>query len=116
MDAVALAFTVGLVSLAGGNGTCPRISRHQWEFHLALPIRAEPIVPHPLKTTRQDMQEKASNEFDRVEGHEALTITSLVILPPERHLTIVTGKEPPIRNGHTMRVAGQVAQDPLWPG
>jgi hypothetical protein len=31
-------------------------------------------VPHPLETTRQDMQEKASNEFDRVECHEALTI------------------------------------------
>jgi hypothetical protein len=63
-------------------------------------------VPHPLEATRQDMQEKAPNEFDRVECHKALTIASLVILPPERHLAIGTGEEPPIRDGHTMRVAG----------
>ena len=62
------------------------------------------------------MQEKASNEFDRVEGHEALPIASLIILPPECHLTIVTGEEPPIRDGHTMRVAGQGAEYPLRPG
>jgi hypothetical protein len=73
-------------------------------------------VPHPLETTRHDRQEKAANEFDRVECHEALTIAALVILPPERHLTIVTGEEPPIRDGYPMRVAGQVAQHPLRPG
>ena len=62
------------------------------------------------------MQEKASNEFDRVECHEALTIAALVILPPERHLAIVTGEEAPIRDGHTMRVAGQVAEHQRRPG
>jgi hypothetical protein len=72
-------------------------------------------VPHPLEATRQDMQEKAQNEFDRIERHEALAIAALVILPPECHLAIVTGEEPPIRDGHPMCVAGQVAQNPLWP-
>ena len=88
----------------------------QWEFNLALPMRAEPIVPHPLEATRQDMQEQAPEEFDRVERHEALAITSLVILPPEGHPAIGTGKEPPIGNGHAMGVAGQVAEDSLRPG
>jgi len=73
-------------------------------------------VPHPLEATRQDMQEKAPEEFNRVERHEALAITSLVILPPEGHLAIGTGKEPPIRNGHAMCVAGQGAEDALRPG
>src|SRR5215831_6566668 len=102
--------------LSGRQEGLPEELATAWELHLALPIRAEPIVPHPLKTTRQDMQEKASNEFARVEGHEALTIAALVILPPERHLTSVTGEEPPMRDGHTMRVAGQGAQHPLWSG
>jgi hypothetical protein len=62
------------------------------------------------------MQEKAPKKFDRVERHEALAIASLVILPPERHLTIITSEEPPIGDGHPMRVAGQVAQNPLWSG
>jgi hypothetical protein len=56
-----------------------------WELDLALPIREQSIVPHPLETTRQDMQEKAPNEFDRVECHEALAIAALVILPRHRH-------------------------------
>jgi hypothetical protein len=80
-----------------------------WELHRALPIREESIVPHPLEAPRQDVQEKAPNEFDRVKGHEALALASLVILPPERHLAIVTGEKPPIRDGHTMCVTGQVA-------
>src|SRR4030095_8201735 len=62
------------------------------------------------------MQKKAPDEFDRVERHEALAIAALIILPPEGHPAIGTGEEPPIRDGHPMRVAGQVAQDPLRPG
>src|SRR4030095_14307839 len=88
----------------------------QWEFNLALPMRAEPIVPHPLEAPRQDMQEPAPEEFNSVERHGALTIPSWVTLPPEGHVAIGTGQEPPIRNGHAMRVAGQVAEDSLRPG
>ena len=62
------------------------------------------------------MQEKAPKEFNRIKRHKALVMTSLVILPPEGHLAIGTGKEPPIGNGHAMRVAGQVAEDSLRPG
>jgi hypothetical protein len=99
--------------LGGHQGGLPEELSTSWELHRALPIREEPIVPHPLEAPRQDVQEKAPNEFDRVEGHEALAIAALVILPPERHLAILTGEEPPIRDGHPMRVAGQVAQDPV---
>jgi hypothetical protein len=73
-------------------------------------------MPHPLEAPRQDMQKKAPDEFDRVERHEALAIAALIILPPEGHLAIGTGEEPPIGNGHAMRVAGQVAEDSLRPG
>jgi hypothetical protein len=62
------------------------------------------------------MQEKAPNEFDRVERHEAVAITPLIVFPSERHLAIVTGEEPSIGDGHAMCIAGKVAQDQLWPG
>jgi hypothetical protein len=71
-------------------------------------------MPYPLEAPRQDMQQKAPEEFDRVERHEALTITALVILPPEGHLAIGTGKKPPIGDGHAVGIASQVAEDPLW--
>jgi hypothetical protein len=102
--------------LGGCQEGLPEDLSTSWELDLALPIRQEPIVPHPLEATRQDMQEKAPNAFDGVKRHEVLTIASLVILPPERHLAIVTGEEPSMRDGHPMRGAGQVAQDPLRPG
>src|SRR5205814_10370469 len=85
------------------------------ELDLAPPICEEPKVPHPLEATRQDMQEKAPNEFDRVERHEALAIAPLIVFPAERHLALSTGEEPPIGDGHAMCRAGQVAQDELWP-
>ena len=62
------------------------------------------------------MQEKATNEFDGVEGHRPLPVATVVILPPKRHLAILTGEEPPIGDGHAMRVARQVAEDALRPG
>ena len=114
VDAVAIASTAGLVS--AGAKEPARGALDIVGAALALPIREEPIVPHPLKATRQDMQEKAPNEFDRVERHEAVAITPLIVFPSERHLAIVTGEEPSIGDGHAMCIAGKVAQDQLWPG
>src|SRR4029434_5260426 len=73
-------------------------------------------MPHPLEATRQDMQEKAPNAFDRVKRHEALAIAPLIVFPSERHLPLSTGEESPIGDGHALRIAGQVTPDQLWPG
>ena len=102
--------------LSGRQEGLPEELPTPWELDLAPPIREEPKVPYPLEATRQDMQEKAPNEFDRVERHEALALAPLIIFPSERHLALSTGEEPPIGDGHAMRIAGQVAQDQLWPG
>jgi hypothetical protein len=87
-----------------------------WEHDFAAPIRVAPIVPHPLQPPRQDMQEKAAQEFDGVEGPRPLLVTMAVILPPKRHLAIRTGEEPPIGDRHAMGVACQGAEDVVWPG
>ena len=36
----------------------------------------------------------------------ALAIAPLIVFPSERDLAIVTGEEPPIGDGHAMRIAG----------
>src|SRR5262249_30714883 len=100
----------------GRQKSLPEEHSTPWEGGLALPIREEPIVPHPLKATRQDMQEKAPKEFDRVEPHEAPATDLLIVCPSERHLAIGTGEEPSIGDSHTMGIAGQVAQGQLRPG
>jgi len=81
------------------------------ELDLAHPIREQPIVSDTWKPMRQDMQEKAPQELDGVERHGALPIATLVILPAECHLAISAGEEPPIGDGHPMRVPGQVLED-----
>jgi hypothetical protein len=58
----------------------------------ADPIGDHAIVPDSLKAAGQDMEEKPSEEFDRVERHEALPIAPLIVLPAERHLPIGTSE------------------------
>ena len=62
------------------------------------------------------MEEKPPEEFDGVQRHGPLSIPSLVVFPPECHLAIATGEQPPIRDGHPMGVAGKVAEHLLRPG
>ena len=102
--------------LGGRQEGLPEALSTSWERDLALPIRAEPLVPHPLAATRQDRQEKAPNACDGVQRHEALALAALVILPPERHLALVTGEEAPMRDGHTRRGAGQGGRTRCGPG
>jgi hypothetical protein len=82
----------------------------------ADPIGKQAIMPEPLEAAGQDMEEKPAEEFDRVERHEALPIPALVVFPPKGHPAVVTGQEPPIRDGHPMGIAGEVMQHRLRTG
>jgi hypothetical protein len=62
------------------------------------------------------MQEKPPEEFDGVERHRALPIPALVVLPPESDLAMFARQQPPIGDGHTMGVAGQIPEHLLRPG
>jgi hypothetical protein len=48
------------------------------------------------------MQEKPSEELDRVEGHDPLTIAPLIVFPSERYLTVLQNDQAPLGDGHTM--------------
>jgi hypothetical protein len=39
-----------------------------------------------------------------------------IVLPAERHATIISGDEPAVRDGDAMGVAREIAQHLLWPG
>src|SRR4051794_24120685 len=70
----------------------------------------------PLESTRQDVQEKAAQEFHRIQRQGALPMAPLVILPGEGHCAIRAGEEPSIADRHSMRVAGEVLENLLWAG
>jgi hypothetical protein len=56
------------------------------------------------------MQEKPSEELDRVEGHDPLTIAPLIVFPSERYLTVLQNDQAPLGDGHTMGVARQILE------
>lgn len=106
----------GRADVSGAPWCLPEDTSTERQLDRAYPIREEPIVANPLEATGQNMEEKPSEEFDGVEGHRALPIAALVILPSERHLAIGTGEEPPIGDRPSMCIAGQVLEHRLGPG
>ena len=84
------------------------------ELLLPHTISQKAIVPDVLEPTRQDVEEKAADEFDRVQGHDPLAIPSGVIPPAKRHPARLQGEEPPVRDRHTMGVAGEVFEHVRW--
>jgi hypothetical protein len=42
-----------------------------------------------LEASGQDMEQEAPDEFDGIEGHEALTVAMGIIFPPKGHPPIL---------------------------
>ena len=59
---------------------------------------------------RQDMEQKAADELDRIEGHDAAAVVVPGVAPAKAHLAVVEAEEPSVGDGDPMRVAGQVLQ------
>ena len=70
-------------------------------------------MPEPLEPPGQDVEQKATQEFHRIQRQSALPIASLVILPAEGHGAILAGEEPSIADSYPMRVAGEVLENLL---
>jgi hypothetical protein len=70
----------------------------------------------PLESTRQDVKEKAAQEFHRIQCQGALPMAPLVILPAEGHCAIRAGEEPSIADCHPMCIAGEVLENLLRAG
>jgi hypothetical protein len=69
-------------------------------------------VPEPLEPPGQDVEQKATQEFYRLQRQSALPIASLVILPAEGHCAILAGEEPSSADGYPMRVRAKVSPKP----
>jgi len=83
---------------------------------LGLPdaVGQEPIVPDVLKPPRQDVEEKAADEFDRVQGHRPVAVPVGVVPPAKGHTPLLQRQEAPIRNGYPMGIAGEVLEHVRW--
>ena len=55
---------------------------------------------------RQDMEQEAADELDRIEFHDAAAVVMLGVPPAEAHLAIIETEEPSVGDGNPMGVAG----------
>jgi hypothetical protein len=59
------------------------------------------------------MEEESANELQGVESHRARTVSLGVILPTKGDFAVFEGDEPPIGDGDSMSVSGEVLEDLL---
>lgn len=59
---------------------------------------------------RQDVKQKAADELDRVEVHDAAAVVVSGIAPAKAHLAVLEAEEPSVGDSNPMRVAGQVLE------
>ena len=59
---------------------------------------------------RQDVEQEATDELDRVEGHDAAAVVMSGVSPAEAHLSVFEAEEPSVGDGDAVGVAGQILQ------
>ncbi len=60
---------------------------------------------------RQDVEQEAADELDRVESHDAAAVVMSRVSPTEAHLSVFEAEGPSVGDGDAVRLAGQVLQD-----
>ena len=79
-------------------------------------IREETEVANAHETAGHDVEEKASEEFVRVERHDLHAVVIGVVPPPESDTAVAVIDEPIIRQRDTMRVPPEVVEHLLGTG
>ena len=96
-----------------GTRGVPQQSAALHEFRLAHPVGQEAEVAQPMEAVRRDMQHQPPQEFYGLEREGTQAVATRVVLVAEGHLAVLQGDEPVVRDGDTMRIAGQVGEDVL---
>ncbi len=63
------------------------------------------------KTPGQDMEQKATDELGRLQGHGGPLTCLGIVLPAEGHVAIFKSDQTLVGDGHAMGIARQVFQD-----
>ena len=84
----------------------------------AMPMAEPAVVADAVEAARQDVQEKAPDEFRRVEGHRLRRLRGggAVVLIAEADVAVVHVEQSLVGDGDTMGVAADVFEDLLGTG
>ena len=78
--------------------------------------RKEAVVADAVEALGQHVQQEAPDELVRVQPHRlpAARAVGAIVLPAERNRGVVGCNEAAVRDGDTVRVTGEIAQDLFW--
>ena len=89
-------------------------------LHLLDPnvVGEQPVVTDAMKTSRQYMDEKATDELVGCQGHVLVSITpfAAIVLPLKGDTVLIASDEPAVSDRHSMGITRQVSEHGLGPG
>jgi len=86
----------------------------QRELFGAMAVRQQSVITNPMEAVRQNMKEKAANEFTGLECHDLPGATT--ILAAEADVVPIHIQQPIVGDRDTMRVARKIGQHALGTG
>jgi len=107
-DCVALAIIGGF----DGRGWLRRLesSADGWKLGGAAGIGQEAEVTDAAETSRQDVEQEATDELINLERHHLGLVVGAIIFPAEADATVLAGEEPAVGDRDAMGVAPQIFQ------
>jgi len=76
----------------------------------AVAVGEQTEVTNFDEACRQDVEQKAADELDRIESHDPDAVVVPGVAPAEAHLAVVETEESSVGNSDAMGIAGQVLQ------
>jgi len=80
----------------------------------SVPVGEVPEVPDADKPLREDVKEETAQELIRGQWHHAFYASMSPVSPAEGNFSILERDEAMVGNGHSMRVAAEIAENMLW--
>jgi len=107
---------VMLGSESMGMGAAEAASRtRQWSsFCVRTRLAKKPKWRMRTKPGRQHVEQEATDELDRVEGHDLGAGVVRVVFPVKADMAVVQGAKPVIGDGDAMSVASEILEHASW--
>lgn len=99
--------------MAGWEPRCQQ-SAAKWKLVRANAIGQETELTDAHQAGRKHVQQEATQELDRVEGHKFSTAAVGVVFPFETHAAVFKRAQAVVGNGDAVSIAGQIFQHAAW--
>lgn len=90
-------------------------SETEWKEFCSLPVSEEAEVADAHKTTRQQVQEEASQKLFDGQSHQPLLVAVSGVAPTKGYVALGESNQPAVGDGHAVGVCAEISQHMFWP-